>query len=760
MLNINNDDLNNGPTISAFNKRFKNFKIPFLIDTGSEINLIKISFLKGLNDIDKTDILQLTGIGNGSYETLGSLKLNIFDRLTKFHVVHETFPIKYSGILGAEFLRENSASLTFNKNNLTLKLPAFKTETSTTFILPARTKKLISLIACNNNLSQGYLPRINAGQGIYIGEGLVNYDNGTVRVLAINTTLQDVELSVPPVTIEEVEVYNIEESPESKHNEIIDKRTEQLLKIINFSGLSEEEKNSLLKPISDFSHLFFLKGDVLGATNLVKHKIVTTDDIPTFQKQYRHPETLNKEVLEQARELLNHDIIEESDSPSNSPVWIVPKKPGPDGERRWRMVIDFRKLNDKTIKDSYPLPNINYILDQLGGAQYFSILDLAMGFHQIPMDPESKNKTAFSTPFGHYHFNRMPFGLKNAPSTFQRLVDKALLGLQNVELFVYMDDVVIYADSLEDHTRKLLNLFDRLDKANLTLQPEKCIFLRKEVNYLGHVITQEGVKPDPKKVEAVRKFPCPRNAKNVKQFLGLAGYYRRFIPQFSIISKPLTFLLKNDVKFQWTEAQDESFNKLKNILCTEPLLQYPDFSKEFILSTDASHYGIGGVLSQDFDGKVLPIAYASRTLNDAEINYSTIEKEFLAMLFSVENFRPYLFGRTFKIETDHKPLIWLHNMKNPNSRIFRWRARLSEYQPIIVYKKGTENTNADALSRNPCDMLGEEMLTNNNLVLMNDEVDPLEFQSHPMHEVTSPPMLSNSLSKIPLIWGVHVERVS
>ena len=494
------------------------------------------------------------------------------------------------------------------------------------------------------------------------------------------------------------------------------------------------EKSSLLDPISKYSHRFFLEGDTLEATDVITHEINTTDDTPIFHKQYRQAEIHNEEISKQTKDLLKNKITEDSDSPYNSPVWIVPKKPDPDGNKRWRMVIDFRQLNEKTVKDAYPLPNITHILDQLGGAQYFSTLDLAMGFHQIKMHPKSKAKTAFSTPFGHYHFNRMPFGLKNAPATFQRLMDRVLSGLQGIELFVYMDDIVIYASSLEEHTRKLLTLLERLDKANLTLQPEKCFFLRKEVCYLGHTITRDGVKPDPKKVEAVRRFPQPRNAKNIKQFLGLAGYYRRFIPDFSSIAKPLSYLLKKNVLFKWTESQNEAFNKLKNILCTYPLLQYPDFGQPFIVSSDASNYGLGGVLSQELDGKVLPIAYASRTLSKTEVNYSTIEKELLAILFSVETFRPYLYGRKFTLETDHRPLVWLHNVKNPNSKLIRWRLRLNEYDYVIVYKKGTTNSNADALSRNPC----EEMQTQYDVeddTTLNEELDPLDSSFHRVHEV-------------------------
>jgi len=365
------------------------------------------------------------------------------------------------------------------------------------------------------------------------------------------------------------------------------------------------------------------------------------------------------------------------------------------------MVIDYRTLNEKTIGDAYPLPNITDILDQLGNAKYFSVLDLASGFHQIPMDPKDAPKTAFSTPYGHYQFKRMPFGLKNAPATFQRLMDNVLSGLQGNELFVYMDDIVIYARSLKEHEVKFNRLMARLREANLKLQPDKCEFLRKEVAYLGHIISEEGVKPDPHKIKAVINFPAPRNPKNIKQFLGLVGYYRRFIPQFSKIAKPLTDLLKKNRPFKWELSQTNAFNILRESLCSEPILQYPDFTQPFILTTDASGYAIGGVLSQGKIGKDLPISYVSRILNKAEQNYSTIEKECLAIVYCTNHFRPYLYGRKFTIVTDHKPLVWLHSIKDPSSRLWKWRTKLAEYDYDIQYKKGSLNNNADALSRNP-----------------------------------------------------------
>ncbi|XP_048515544.1 uncharacterized protein LOC125502056 [Athalia rosae] len=368
---------------------------------------------------------------------------------------------------------------------------------------------------------------------------------------------------------------------------------------------------------------------------------------------------------------------------------------------RIRSFLEPPQGNEKTIGDAYPLPNITDILDQLGSAKYFSVFDLASGFHQIKMAREDAEKTAFSTPFGHYQFERMPFGLKNAPATFQRLMDRVLTGLQGIEMFVYLDDIVIYASSLHEHTRKFNLLIDRLRSANLKLQPDKCEFLRKEVNYLGHIISEEGLKPDPKKLDAVKNFPIPKNPKNVKQFLGLAGYYRRFIQNFSKIAKPLTELLKKDKNFNWTEKQANAFAILRDKLCEKPILQYPDFNKPFIVTTDASGTAVGAVLSQGQIGQDLPIAYTSRLLNKAEQNYSTTEKVLLAMVYAVKHFRPYLYGKTFTLVTDHRPLTWLQSLKDPSSRLARWKVHLMDYQFNIQYKPGRINANADALSRNP-----------------------------------------------------------
>nr|XP_034195201.1 uncharacterized protein LOC117611376 [Osmia lignaria] len=387
---------------------------------------------------------------------------------------------------------------------------------------------------------------------------------------------------------------------------------------------------------------------------------------------------------------------EEEEAPSDSTK--LPKKENTQGNKSWRLVIDFRKLNEKTISDAYPLPNLVDILDQLGSANYFSIFDFKSSFHQIPMHLDDKHKTAFSTPFGHFQFKRMPFGLKNAAGSFQRLMNNVLDGLQGVEAFVYIDDIVIYASSIEEHETKFNRLMARLREANLYLQPEKYELLRKEVAYLGHIITEDGVKPDPKKIEAVKEFPVPKTVKNIRQFLSLCGYYRRFIKSFSKIAKPLSDLTKKEQKFEWTQQQQQAFIILRDKLCEEPILQYPDFTQPFNITTDASGIAVGAVLSQGEIGKDQPVSYTSRVLNKAETQYSATERELLAVVYAVTHFRPYIYGRKFYLITDHKPLTWLHNLTDPALRLMRLKLKLSEYDYEIKYKPGKQNINADALS--------------------------------------------------------------
>lgn len=283
----------------------------------------------------------------------------------------------------------------------------------------------------------------------------------------------------------------------------------------------------------------------------------------------------------------------------------------------------------------------------------------------------------------------MPFGLKNAPATFQRVMDAFFREHIGVCCLVYMDDIIIFSSSFEQHIKDLHKVLGKLKGACLKIQLDKCYFFRREVEFLGPTVTKEGVKPNSDKIDVIKQWPHPKNEKELKQFLGTIGYYRRFIRDFAKMVKPLTQLLRSDTEFEFTPDKVQCFEKCKSLLTMDPILAYPDFSKEFILTTDASDFAVGAVLSQGHLGKDRPIAYTSRTLNKSEENYCTTEKELLAIIWAVKHFRPYLYGRRFKLVTDHQPLIY--SMTSANQKIIRWKLDLSEFDFEIIYKPGKEN---------------------------------------------------------------------
>lgn len=531
-----------------------------------------------------------------------------------------------------------------------------------------------------------------------IPECLTIARNSQAITTILNNTTSPVTLdfSVPLVverfdrqSIEQINFNNFDETPKQKTD---------VSKLIRTEHLNSEEKEKIINLCKEFADIFYRENAPLTFTSRIKHQIKTTDDTPVYSKSYRYPFIHKQEVQNQIKKMLDSKIIRESTSPYSAPLWVVPKKADASGKQKWRVVIDYRKLNEKTVDDRYPLPNITDLLDKLGKCQYFSTLDLASGFHQIEMDERDIEKTAFSTENGHYEFLRMPFGLKNAPATFQRCMDNILRGIQNEKCVIYLDDILVYSVSLQEHLDRLRCVFQRLRESNFKIQLDKSEFLCKEVAYLGHVITPEGIKPNPDKIRAIKNFPLPRTTKQIKGFLGLLGYYRRFIKDFSKITKPFTKCLKKGAKIEINDEYLSCFENCKNLLTNEPILQYPNFSQPFNLTTDASQFAIGAILSQGPIGKDLPIAYASRTLNESEQNYSVIQKELLAIVWATKYFRPYLFGRKFNIITDHKPLEYLFSVKDPNSRLLRWRIKLEEFDYRIIYRRGKLN-NADPLSR-------------------------------------------------------------
>lgn len=698
----------------------------FLIDTGSTISIVKLSSLSN-QPVLGPEIIKLKGLSdNDSYcESIGSIELKFQHRISDknkivfdfmFHAIDDTINLIYDGIIGSDFIQYFKIDVQYSTNTLNLQghmIPICSTNTS--YVLPPRSEMVIECPVLNSTELFGQNEALILDQkiceGVYLANCIVSLkSNNRVNVSVLNTTESEVEIEnfkvhLSPFELPPSSLDNTQQELIHQLSSLNIDRSQKVLEQIRCSHLNPQEKKVLMRCISNYTDIFHLDGEFLTHTNVIKHSINTGDAAPIHVKSYRFPEVHKDEVEKQINKMLNQNIIRPSTSPWSAPVWVVPKKLDASGKQKWRIVIDYRRLNDVTVSEVYPLPLITDILDQLGHSKYFSTLDLASGFHQLCLESKDTEKTGFSVTTngisGHFEFTRMPFGLKNAPSTFQRMMNLVLTGLQGLHCYIYLDDCIIYSHDLESHVKKLELVFSKLREANLKLQPDKCEFLRREVAYLGHVITDNGVSPNPEKVKAISQFPTPKTAKDIKSFLGLTGYYRRFIENFSHITKPLTSLLKKDVIFNWSNEQEQAFNTLKQKLISAPLLQYPDFTLPFVVTTDASNYAVGAVLSQGEIGKDKPIAYASRTLNKQEGNYSTTEKELLAIIFAINTFRPYLYGYKFKIVTDHRPLTWLFNAKDPGGRLLRWRLKLEEYEYEIIYKPGKINCNADALSRYP-----------------------------------------------------------
>ena len=393
--------------------------------------------------------------------------------------------------------------------------------------------------------------------------------------------------------------------------------------------------------------------------------------------------------------MLRLGVIEESHSPWSSPIVIVPK---PDGSIRF--CNDFRKLNEISKFDSYPMPRTDEMIERLGPARFISTLDLTKGYWQVPLTERAKAKTAFSTPQGLFQYKMMPFGVHGAPATFQRLMDRVLRPHQAYSS-AYIDDIIIFSGTWDQHLQHLEAVMGALRQADLTANAKKCQVGLTETNYLGHTIGRGCVKPQQRKIEKIRDWPRPVTRKQVKSFMGLMAYYQKFINNFSTIASPLYDLTSkgHPNRVIWSPEAEAAFQRLKEALCGEPVLRAPDFQRPFVLHTDASGTGLGAVLAQEFDGEEHPITYISRKLLKHERNYATVEKECLAIKWAIHHLRYYLWGRQFALVTDHAPLRWMSTSKDHNARVTRWFLELQDYKFTVEHRPGKSIPHADALSR-------------------------------------------------------------
>jgi len=545
--------------------------------------------------------------------------------------------------------------------------------------------------------------------GLYVGRTLLPAAHRDLKVRVINTTSETQRLrsgaclgDISPVEV--IDGAIVDHHGDNAHQasgahpaaaHVQTDVTQPLMEKLP-DDMTAEQRKQVEDLLTEYDGIFSKGPYDMGRTALVEHSIDTGDHRPIRQGLRRHPLAHLDVIDRQVDEMMQHDLIEPAASPWAANVVLVRKKDG-----SHRLCIDYRALNSVTYKDTYPLPHIDTCLGSMDGAVWFSTLDLRSGYHNIPIKETDKDKTAFITRRGCFRYKVLPFGCSTAPSVFQRLMDLVLCGLTYITCLVYLDDIIVYANDFETHLSRMREVFARLRAANLKLHAGKCCLFQRRVEFLGHVLSENGIEVQDDKIATVRDWPTPRTLTELRSFLGLCSYYRRFIAGFADIAAPLHKLQRKNVPFQWCEEQDDAFRRLKEMLISAPVLGMPTDTGTFYLDCDASDVGLGAVLSQDQDGSEVVIAYASRTLSKAEHNYDVTRRELLAVIFGLKTFRQYVLGRQIVIRTDHSALQWLRRTAEPMGQLARWLTFIEQFNFEVVHRAGARHGNADGLSRRP-----------------------------------------------------------
>jgi hypothetical protein len=626
----------------------KEKKVKTLVDTGAETSVIDLKLALDLKlKIVKEKTCSLVGANGLPLNVEGWTIVNL--NAGKVELRQKLIVVKNLAadlILGSDWCRRNETVISYAKQAIYINnssIPLIQQNRSKHQFLVNVNK--IELKPFENKIEwmepqrpvKGpvYFEDVALFKNIEFKPGLFEVVNGKVPVIVENKSSKIllIKAGMKLGSIEEISnikhVNSVQHGPKNNTRKAAD-----LLKFDK--NLTEDQKEKLRALVAEYEHIFSKSDNDLGFHNKTKLHIDTGTNRPIKSNPYKIPYAMQDEVKKMIDEMLANGIISKSKSPWSSPIVIVKKRDGSN-----RFCIDYRKLNLLTTKDNYPVPLIEETLNSLKDSNFFTSLDLASGYWQIALDEETKEKTAFISKEGLFEFERMPFGLSNAVSCFQRTMETVLQGLRNIK--VYLDDILIHSKNFAEHLVHLKEVFMRLEEANLKLKPSKCVFAQTETKYLGFDINGEGIKPSSDRIITLLNYPAPSTAKQVKRFLGMASYYRRWIYHFSTIAEPINMLLKKGVKFKWSDECARNFKLIINSLTNPPLLIYPDFNEKFILETDASNVGLGAVLAQkDRTGLNRPIGYASRMLKGAEKNYSATEIECLAIVWAVEHFRQFM----------------------------------------------------------------------------------------------------------------------
>ncbi|KAJ3641514.1 hypothetical protein Zmor_028019 [Zophobas morio] len=694
------------PTISG---KINGRESKIIIDTGAEVSLARRSRLQNCQIKSVYTATNVKTVTGETTPVLGTAVVNV--ELGRLRIKHEVLVAEIADdfILGMDLISRyglmidpEQKILRFGAEEFVLGRP--NVEGATVRLVVCQTTKV------DGNAEVIVPARVETNPGYSLG--MVQPARDSTHKLLIASTLVKTDRDIPlrvanvfpnAVSIRKGEiigmcepvarVLNCEE--EDVENESKEGDTKGLE--VNWDQLSARERKLAKGLIRRHRNVFVSEEEPFGKTNILEHRINTGDTQPIRQAPRRLPLAKQEEATRLVDNMLRDGVIEESNSAWSSPVVLVTKKDG-----TTRFCVDYRKLNDVTKKDSYPLPRIDDTLTTLSGSAWFSTLDLKSGYWQVGLHPDDKEKTAFSTGSGLYHFTVMPFGLCNAPATFERLMEMVLKGLTWKTCLVYLDDVMIMGKTFDDHLKNLEEVLERMEKARLKLNPKKCSLFQKRVEFLGHIVSEKGIETNPTKALAIRDWPIPRDKHELRSFLGLCTYYRRFVEGYADIAAPLHQLMEQKATFKWSSTCEMAFKRLKTALCTSPILAYPRDKGMFVLDTDASNSGIGAVLPQIQDGEERVIEYFSKLHSKPERNYCATRKELLAIVKAVNHFHKYLYGQEFLIRTDHAALSWLLRIKNPEGQVARWLERLQQYHFRIKHRAGRLHNNADALSRRPC----------------------------------------------------------
>lgn len=653
-----------------------------LLDTGASISCISEQLMQELRMKHiNTNANQFVRSISGSFlKVIGETEINfIIDSCLLNNTFVVIKDINQKLILGQDFFHKYNVVIDFHNNCITLK-GCFQTkfcENSTQNIA-----SMSNTTTCQDRFDTTIKNNIDTSDHQSTEEKSLK-SISKIDYLYFTKLLQDNAENCSPISSK-----NSDPMDELKINPELDNMQKQSLRVL----------------LSSFRENFAFTSSELGSCSLVEVDIKTIDDVPVHRPPYRVSPKQLEIINTQVEEMLNNGVIRESKSAYASPVVLVQKP-----DQSWRFCVDYRKLNKKVITDSYPLPIIEDIIIYLSEARYFADLDLNSGYWQYQLCEKDKHKTAFVTPSGLYEFNVLPFGLKTSQAVFQRTMDKVLAGIKYKNAICYVDNILIWGKNFSEFQEALREVMSRLKKANLTLKPSKCSFGYDKISVLGHEISGNGVRPDNKKLQSLKSLKPPTNTKQVKSLLGLFSYYRKFINNFAELALPLTKLLKKGIKFSWTQRHQDAFDTIINYMNDPPILHFYSNDNHVLtrLYIDASGEALGACLMQGTD-TMYPICYASRKLNDAEKKYSTTEKECLALVWSLNYFKHFLWGLKFQVVTDHKALCWLRDRKDMNGRLARWSLCIQSYEFDIMHCAGRDNVIADFLSRNPLNQDGED----------------------------------------------------